>query len=94
MRSLRLRSLDKAVACTQHMEMGTAALVQAKGQDAAQGPSNEHLRAPLGKQDQLKSSSAHKRDIFRVWTSQHKRSLHDHKRVPNRPAHAPEYKST
>ena len=52
-------SLDKKdVACTEHMEMGTAALAQAKGRHNAQGPSHEHLWAPLGKQERLKSPSA------------------------------------
>ena len=51
-------SLDKAVASTQHKEMGTVALVQAKGQGNAQGPSNEQLWAPLGTQEQLNCPSA------------------------------------
>ena len=54
--------LDKAVACTQHMETSTVVLVEAKGQDNAQGPSNEHLWAPLG--EEPKCPSAHKRDMF------------------------------
>ena len=45
------------------MEMGSVALVQAKGQDNAQGPSNEHVWAALGKQEQLKCPSANKHDM-------------------------------
>ena len=37
--------------------------MQAKGQDNAQGPSDEHLWAPVGKQEQVKCPSAHKCDI-------------------------------
>ena len=39
-------SVDKAVACTQHMDMETVAPVQTKGQDNAEGPSSEHLWEP------------------------------------------------
>ena len=53
-----------AIACIQHMEMGTDVLVQAKGQNNAQGPSNEDLWAPLGKQEQRKCPSAYKCDII------------------------------
>ena len=45
------------------MQMGTVVLVHAEGQDDAQGPSNEHLWAPWGKQEKPKCPSAHKRDI-------------------------------
>ena len=48
------------MACTRHMEMGTVVLVQEKGQDSAQGRSNEYLRAALGKQEQLKCPSVHR----------------------------------
>ena len=40
-------SLHKAAARTQHVEMGTVALVQGRCQDDALGPSDEHLWAPL-----------------------------------------------
>ena len=62
-RSRRLLGLDKAVACTQHMEVGTVVLVDANGLMNAQGPSNEHLWTPLGKQERLKCPSAHRRVI-------------------------------
>ena len=51
------------VACTQHVEMGTVVLLPAKGRDNAQGPSNQHMWAPLGEQEQLKYPSAHEYDI-------------------------------
>ena len=46
------------------MEMGTVALVQAKGQDNAQGPSNQHLWAPTGNKKQLKCPPSHEYDIL------------------------------
>ena len=50
------------VACTQPTDMGTAVLVQAKGQAHAQAHRHdEHSWAPMGPQQQLKWPSAHKR---------------------------------
>ena len=44
--------------------MGTVALVQAKDQDNAHGPSNQHLWAPLGKQEHLECPSAQNPDTL------------------------------